>query len=332
MWSAEPSRGPGARRPLHSSVCAPWPRRWWKMQVLDLHWNAHQDFWALWCGIKASVCSLLEPEPAQPMQKMHRMEAQAGLMPARAPVEVLLDLCLKEDTLDETLSYLLKKAKQRRSLLHLCCQKLRIFSIPVQSIRRMLRLVQLDTVQDLEVNCTWKVATLGRFLLHLVRMGNLCQLLLSHVHVLPHTTPDKEEHWVGQLTTQFLNLPHLQELYLDSITFLEGHLHRVLRILKTPMETLSINNCLLLESELTYLSQCLTVSLLKDLDLSGVNLASLSLEPLQVLIERTSATLQDLELDECGIMDSQFSALLPSLSRCSQVTTFRFSGNPISMS
>ena len=31
-------------------------------------------------------------------------------------------------------------------------------------------------------------------------------------------------------------------------------------------------------------------------------------------------------------MDSQFSALLPSLSRCSQLATFRFCGNPISMS
>ncbi|XP_040091791.1 melanoma antigen preferentially expressed in tumors-like, partial [Oryx dammah] len=204
------------------------PRRW-KLQVLDLRRNAHQDFWALWCGIKARVCSLLEPEPAQPMQKTRRVEAQAGLMPARAPVEVLLDLCLKEDTLDKTLSYLLKKAKQRRSLLHLCCQKLRIFSIPVQSIRRILRLVQLDTVQDLEVNCTWKLATLGRFLPHLGRMGNLRRLLLSRVHVLPHTAPNQEKRCAGQLAAQLLNLSHLQELYLDSISFLEGRLHRVLR-------------------------------------------------------------------------------------------------------
>ena len=103
------------------------------------------------------------------------------------------------------------------------------------------------------------------------------------------------------------------------------------RCLNTPLETLSITNCLISESDLTYLSQCPSVSLLKDLGLSGVNLTSLSLEPLQVLIERTSATLQGLDLDECGIMDSQFSALLPSLSGCSQLTTFSFCGNPISM-
>ncbi|XP_059740051.1 melanoma antigen preferentially expressed in tumors isoform X2 [Bos taurus] len=265
------------------------PRRW-KLQVLDLRRNAHQDFWTLWSGTKASVCSLLEPEPAQPMQKMHRVEAQAGLKPARAPVEVLVDLCLKEDTLDETVSYLLKKTKQRRSLLNLRCQKLRIFTLPVQSIRRILKLMQLDSIQDLE-----------------------------------------EEHCVAQLTAQFLNLPHLQELYLDSISFLKGRLHRVLRCLKSPLETLWITNCQISESDLRYLSQCPSVGLLKHLCLSGLNLTNFSLEPLQVLIERTSATLQDLDLDECGIMDSQFSALLPSLSRCSQLTTFSFCGNHISM-
>ena len=112
------------------------------------------------------------------MQKRCRVEAQAGLKPVQAPVQVLVDLCLKEDTLEQTLCYLLKKAKQRRSLLHLCCQKLSIFAMPMQSIRGILKVVQLDSVQDLEVNCTWKLATLGRFMLRLGQMGNLCWLLL----------------------------------------------------------------------------------------------------------------------------------------------------------
>ena len=49
------------------------------------------------------------------------------------------------------------------------------------------------------------------------------------MRLLPRTAPDREEHCVGQLTAQFLSLPHLQELYLDSISFLEGRLHQVLR-------------------------------------------------------------------------------------------------------
>ncbi|KAI4529168.1 hypothetical protein MG293_020842 [Ovis ammon polii] len=98
------------------------------------------------------------------------------------------------------------------------------------------------------------------------------------------------------------------------------------RCLKTPLETLWITNCLILESDLMYLSQCLRVSLLKDLGLSRANLTSFCLEPLQDQIEWTSATLQDLDLEECG-----FSTLLLSLSHRSQLTTFSFCSYPISM-
>ena len=60
----------------------------------------------------------------------------------------------------------------------------------------------------------WNLATLGRFVLHLGWMGNLPQLLLWRIHVLPHTAPPpparkQEEHCITQLTAQFLNLPHL---------------------------------------------------------------------------------------------------------------------------
>uniref|UniRef100_A0A4X1U1H4 Preferentially expressed antigen in melanoma n=1 Tax=Sus scrofa TaxID=9823 RepID=A0A4X1U1H4_PIG len=236
-----------------------------------------------------------------------------------APVEVLIDLCLKEGTPDQSLTYLLKKVKQRRGLLQLCCQKLKIFAMPMHNIKKILKMVQLESVQDLEVNCMWKLATLGRFAPHLGQMGSLRRLLLSHIHLTPQAPPGKEEYC------------HLQELYLDSISFLEGRLDQVLRCLKMPLETLSITNCLISESDLMHLSRCLSISQLKDLGLNGVNLTSMSSRPLQVLIERASATLQDLDLDECGIMDSQFSALLPALRCCSQLTTFSFCGNPISM-
>ena len=152
MWSVEPSWGPGGLTHMHSSTCHTRTCRWWKLQVLDLRQNSHQDFWTTWSSITASICSLPEPEPSQPMQKRCRVEAQVGLKPVWAPVQVLVELCLKENTLEQILCYLLKKAKQRRSLMHLCCQKLRIFAMPMQSIRGILKLVQLDSVQDLEVN------------------------------------------------------------------------------------------------------------------------------------------------------------------------------------
>ena len=50
--------------------------------------------------------------------------------------------------------------------------------MPMQYFRRILKVVQLDCVEDLEVNCTWKLATLGRYMPHLGWMGNLLWLLL----------------------------------------------------------------------------------------------------------------------------------------------------------
>ena len=81
--------------------------------------------------------------------------------------------------------------------------------MPTQNIRRILKVVQLDCVEDLEVHCTWNLATLGRFALHLGRMGNLPWLLLWRIHLLPHTAPKQEVHCITQLTAQFPNLPHL---------------------------------------------------------------------------------------------------------------------------
>jgi hypothetical protein len=77
--------------------------------------------------------------------------------------------------------------------------------------------------------------------------------------------------------------------------------HR-LRYLKIPLKTLSIINCLLWESYLIYLSQCLSISQLKDLELNGINVNNVDAEPLEVLLERDSTIMWDLVLNDYGIM------------------------------
>ena len=58
-------------------------------------------------------CLLIAGALASPVLADEVQDGSAGgLNPARAPVQVLLGLCFKEDTLKQTLSYLLKKAKQ----------------------------------------------------------------------------------------------------------------------------------------------------------------------------------------------------------------------------
>ncbi|KAF6082582.1 PRAME nuclear receptor transcriptional regulator [Phyllostomus discolor] len=307
------------------------PRRW-KLQVLNLQKDAHQEFWTVWSGTRAAACSLMETETTQSVGKRQKVESsRAGSKPPLAPVEVFIDLSLKEGAPDESLSYLIKKVSQGRGLLHLCCKKLKIFAVSMQNIN-ILKMVQLDSVQDLEVNCTWKPSTLKKFVPQLSQMGNLRRFLLSHILTSSHTTPAQEQQCVRQLTSQFLSLHHLQELCLDALSFLEGRLHQVLRCLQTPLEALSITNCSLSENDFAHLCQNLNVSQLKGLSFSGLNLTNMSSGPLQLLIERASATLQDLDLDECGIMDPEITDILPALSLCSELTTFSFCENPISMS
>lgn len=204
------------------------PHRRWKLQVLDLQKNSNQDFWAVWSGTKSSMCSLLEPEEAQPKKRQKVVGSGAEPKPPCAATEVFIDLCLKEGTPDESLIYLIKKVRQKRGLIRLCCKKLKISSVSMQNIR-ILKMVQLDSVQDLEVNCTWKLSTLEKFAPYLGQMGSLHRLHLSHIHLSSHITPEKEEQCVGQFTSQFLSLLYLQELSLDSISFLEGRLDQMLR-------------------------------------------------------------------------------------------------------
>lgn len=99
----------------------------------------------------------------------------------------------------------------------------------------------------------------------------------------------------------------------------------------SPLENLAITNCLLTESDVTHLSQCPSISQLKGLDLSGITLTHFSPYILQVLLEKVASTLQELYLEKCGIVDPQLEAILPALSRCSQLRTISLCGNLLSM-
>ena len=77
------------------------------------------------------------------------------------------------------------------------------------------------------------------------------------------------------------------------------------RCLKTPLDNISITNCLLTESDLTHLSQCPNIRQLKGLDLSGVTMTDFSPEIPHILLEQVAATLQELNLEWCGIRESQ---------------------------
>ncbi|XP_023051049.1 PRAME family member 20 [Piliocolobus tephrosceles] len=297
--------------------------RRWKLQVLDLQ-DVSENFWMVWSEVMVSGCFPNDMWNRKPVQDCPRMRGQQ-------PFTVFIDLCLKNRTLDECLTCLFLWVKQREGLLHLCCKKLKMLGMPFHNIRNILKIVNLDCIQEVEMNCNWTLPVLAEFTPYLGQMGNLQKLDLSHVDVSHYVSPEKKKEFVTQFTSQFLKLRYLQKLYMNSVSFLEGHLDQLLSCLKTSLKILAITNCVLLESDLRHLSKCPSIGQLKTLDLTGIRLANFSLVPLQVLLEKVAGTLEYLDLDDCGIVDSQVNTILPALSRCFELTTFSFRGNPVSM-
>ncbi|XP_065793226.1 PRAME family member 8-like [Muntiacus reevesi] len=286
-----------------------------KLRVLDLR-NTGQYFWSMWSGYieHISSSSLTAPVPED------RSRTEQPL----APLEVFVEMSLKEWAMDEFLTYLMRWAGQKKDSIHLCCKKLKIFRMPVENIMKVLSVVQLDCIQDVEVNQNWHLSSLATFTPLLGQMSNVQRLILS-------VSEDQEQHAVVQFTSQFLKLHHLQDLCLVSPFFLSGHLDQMLRCLVSPLDNLAITHCLLTESDLTHLSQCPSISQLKGLDLSGITMADFSPELLQVLLEQVADTLQELDLNQCEIMDSHIEAILAALNNCSQLRPLSLCGNSLSM-
>ena len=103
-----------------------------------------------------------------------------------------------------------------------------ISTVALESITKVLNMVQLDCIQEVQVNWIWHLSTLAKFAPLLGQMSNVQRLLLSRSHVSALEKQEQKEQ-VVQFTSEFLKLHHLQDLYLDSPSFLEGCLDQMLR-------------------------------------------------------------------------------------------------------
>uniref|UniRef100_A0A673UL90 Leucine rich repeat containing 14 n=2 Tax=Suricata suricatta TaxID=37032 RepID=A0A673UL90_SURSU len=245
-----------------------------------------------------------------------------------APLTVCIDLCLEEKNLDEAFTYLLTWATRRRSSVHLCCKTLKIFWMTPRHIKKVLNKVYPGCILELEVKDTKKLSTLRMFAPYLGQMTNLQTLIHPFIKV-PISEEDKQH--VAQFTSQLCKLHHLRKLHMPSSIFRKNCLDETLRCLRAPLETLSINNSQLTEWDLVCLSQCPSITQLKELDLRGLRLSAVSMKPLQVLLETVAATLQTLNLENCDLLDTHLEAILPALSRCHQLRALNISWNFLSM-
>ncbi|KAG3283711.1 putative PRAME family member 26 [Ictidomys tridecemlineatus] len=275
----------------------------------------------MWSGAVADACS---PEDI----KKNRTLKLGLAMAAKPPFKVVIDLSLRKRALDDFLTHLFLRVRNRRDRLHLCYNRLKIFGKSTSYSRKVLRLLQLDSFQKVEVHCAWVPSTLAACAPFIGKMRNLKKLLVSQVYVPAYTSQEEQEQLLAQLTLQFLRMDCLQKFCANAVFLLEDHLEQHL---KTPLETLSITNCPLSDSDWNYLSRYPNARQLRHLELRGIKLTDFSLEPLQILLDSTATTLNILDLAACGITDSQLQALLPALSRCSQLVILSIHGNRLSM-
>ena len=194
------------------------PHRRCKLCVLDLR-NTGQDFWRMWSGSSVHVSSSFSMAPGA--RDRSRTEQPS------APFEVLIELHLKERSMDGFLTCLMRWVEQRKASIHLCCKRLRILSFSMDKIMKALSMVQLDCIQEVYMNRTWHLSTLAMFAPLLGQMSNLQRLLISHIN--PPDPKEEEEHQIVKITSQFLRLHHLRDLHLESPFYLEGCLDQMLR-------------------------------------------------------------------------------------------------------
>ncbi|XP_048208039.1 PRAME family member 12-like [Perognathus longimembris pacificus] len=299
-----------------------------KLQVLDLR-KKHQGFW--------NVCSQTDHADCGPPPPKKMRTELTEFVPGPGEKQILkvtVDLCLELCDLDTSQRYLFEWAKEKKGLVQLCCKKLQLWEQCSCEVKEwhpyhLLDIMDLPHLEDLELHYPWSLSNLAVFAFQLSEMRNLHTLFLSHVYIPVKMTPREEEQRVRVFTSHLGKLDCLRQLHLDHLAFLKGNLWEVLRSLKMPLESLSISYCQLLKPDFQCLPACENMGQLKRLHLKAVVLSCP--KALQQFLEKVACTLETLELEDCNLSGSLLTALLPALSRCTQLTKVCFYGNRFSM-
>ncbi|XP_057640132.1 preferentially expressed antigen in melanoma-like protein 1 [Chionomys nivalis] len=300
---------------LDSMLCQKVPHRRCKLKVLDLR-IMPLKMWDKWSVFKAPDCS--------------ENQAAVGLSETevKPQVKVAIDLVLQERLLKSLESFVVEWVAQREGLC-LCCKKLEIWSLATFYHKDVLRTLDLNSVQELHLYNMNDLTCLLNFSPYLGRMRYLRSLLLSSLWPWACRTP-AEKQLVTQFTLQFVKLKHLQALHLENVFFLEDHLEELFWCLKTPLETLSVTNCLISNSDWANMAEFPCTSQLKHLSLKRVKLTHFSPEPLQTVLRKSASTLLSLDLEHCRLLGCHRSAVLSSLRCCTQLRWLNICGNHFS--
>ncbi|CAO2639291.1 PRAME family member 12 [Lemmus lemmus] len=295
------------------------------LQVLDLR-QVQYDFWRIWTGREGGDGAAETVEEKQVAKVLPRYALRRRL-------KVIVELCLWP-SMREELACFLQWAQQRKASLQLHCTKIKTKALPVCTIKALLNF-QPQHIEELDLYLVYDVSTLECFVPCLGHMRSLQKLSLTLVQNTLRfgnsSTDTEEEECARMLISRFSKFNCLQHLSLIGVYFLINRMEQLLRNLKTPLETFSVTHCHILQSHFKDFALCPRLHQLKHLDMSGALLSNVCILPLSVLLEMGADSLETLELQDCGIKDSQFTELLPALSQCSQLTKVNFYTNDFSM-
>lgn len=102
------------------------------------------------------------------------------------------------------------------------------------------------------------------------------------------------------------------------------------RPLNTPLQCLEVANCGLNRVDMVYLANSLHSESLVRVDLSGHDILDSSPITFHKLLQRCSATLASLVLEECGIEDEHMDIFTQALAPCRALQELKLLGNPLS--
>ncbi|NWU53274.1 LRC14 protein, partial [Dromas ardeola] len=307
-----------------------------RLRVLDMT-GLHDDdtdrgpeWMSLWSGTVALAKACIEVSKHQNeclKRGSKRRKGPSGASAALQPlgVEVRADLFVNATSFG-----VLRDALRAAGPFRLKCRDFHAEELSVAGTVSLLESLEPAGVRrvDLRFN-NLGLAGLCAVLPHLARFADLLSLKLPYSNVNARRLTAGTEAGLRCLAAQLGRLPRLKELNLGS-SRLSGKLRQLLGDLQAPLESLELAFCYLLPGDLAFLSQSLHAPALKKLDLSGHDFSENLLQPLQRLLEETSASLLHLDLMECRLTDACLESLLPTLCRCSRLRCLGLFGNPLS--
>ncbi|XP_074062476.1 leucine-rich repeat-containing protein 14B [Macrotis lagotis] len=242
-------------------------------------------------------------------------------------IDVFINFFVTEGNYECALQALMVRC---HSPLRVRCVAFRADSLGLKKLFYMLRLVEPDSLEKLEIvhNVHMEMEHLQVLLNHL-DFPRLVSLTLPARAFNVRRLQGEDESILTTIGEKLSQMSQLRELSL-AFSILTGRTRKLLSPLSVPLTTLDLSNCSLNYADMAYLANCLHAPHLEVLDLSGHNVVNLYPSTFFKLLSQASCTLRVLILEECNIEDRNLNMMIVGLTPCRKLQVFKFLGNPLS--